>query len=210
MLLNICNFNFINNKDITKKYQKNHFKIISGYYRGRRVNFLDSKELRPTTSRTRETLFNWLRQDIINKKILDPFAGSGSLIFEAISRGAREVYAIEKNKKTFNKLSENSKIFDKCQITLINADCVKHLQKKSNKYFDLIFLDPPFAKEMLNQTISIILENGYIEKSAKCYIESEFAIKVDKLPLTESYNYNIEKQKKSGSVYYCLINIERI
>lgn len=186
----------------------NYFKIIAGDYRGRKFNFHDTKGLRPTTARIRETLFNWLREDIIGKTVLDPFAGSGSLIFEAISRGASKIYAIEKNKKTFNQLNKNLNIFNKEKFTIINTDAIKHLQKKSNKSFDLVFMDPPFAQDILPKVLNLIFNNGYVTNGSKIYIESEFEINKKELTIIDSYSCNIYRQKKSGSVNYCLINIE--
>lgn len=84
------------------------------------------------------------------------------------------------------------------------------MQKKSEKSFDLVFLDPPFAKEILVKVLSLIFNNRYINNDSKIYIESEFEINIDKLPLIDSYNYNIHKQKKSGNVHYCLINIKKL
>ena len=83
---------------------QNSFRIISGEFRGRKFSFPEVEGLRPTSGKIRETLFNWLQFDIINKTALDPFAGSGALSLEAISRGAKEVYVIEKDRKVYEKL----------------------------------------------------------------------------------------------------------
>ncbi len=78
--------------------------------------------MRPTSGKTRETLFNWLQFDIDGKTILDPFTGTGALGIEAISRGAEKVYFIEKNFKVYNILKSNLKILDFSQYKLINQD----------------------------------------------------------------------------------------
>ena len=92
---------------------QNSFRIISGDFRGRKFSFPEVEGLRPTPGKIRETLFNWLQFDIINKTALDPFAGSGSLSLEAISRGAKEVYIIEKNGEVYEKLKYNFNFLDR-------------------------------------------------------------------------------------------------
>ena len=121
-------------------------------FRGRKFSFPEVEGLRPTSGKIRETLFNWLQFDIINKTALDPFAGSGALSLEAISRGAKEVYVIEKDRKVYEKLKSNFKLLDRGQFTIINEDAMIHLAKPSKQSFDLVFLDPPFAKNLLLET----------------------------------------------------------
>ena len=185
----------------------NSFSIISGKFRGRKFSFPDVEGLRPTSGKIRETLFNWLQFDILNKTVLDPFAGSGALSFEAISRGAKEVYVIEKNRKVYDKLKSNFKLLDRSQYTIINEDALIHLTKPSNQSFDLVFLDPPFAKNLLLETIEKLSINHYINNKSQIYIESEYKITEDNLnPLINSH-FKISKQKKSANVYYCLISL---
>ena len=88
--------------------------------------------------------------EIANKKILDPFAGSGALCLEAMSRGAKEVYLIEKNKKVSDKLASNFKILNSSQYKIINQDSLIFLEMQNKNPFDLVFLDPPFEKNLLN------------------------------------------------------------
>ena len=96
-------------------------RIISGEFKGRRINVPDSKEIRPTTDRVRETLFNILNNkiDFNNRKVLDLYAGSGSLGLECLSRGASEVHFIERNFKIYKNLQENINSLgavEKCKI----------------------------------------------------------------------------------------------
>ena len=186
---------------------QNSFKIISGDFRGRKFSFPEIEGLRPTPGKIRETLFNWLQFDIINKTVFDPFAGSGALSLEAISRGAKEVYVIEKNRNVYEKLKSNFKFLDSGQYTIINEDAMVHLATPSKQSFDLVFLDPPFAKNLLLETIEKLLNNHYINSQSQIYIESEYKITEDNLSSLTNNHFKINKQKKSGTVHYCLISL---
>lgn len=166
--------------------------------------------MRPTSGKIRETLFNWLQFEIANKTILDPFAGSGALCLEAISRGAKEVYLIEKSKKVSDKLESNFKILNSSQYKIINQDSLIFLEMQNKNPFDLVFLDPPFKKNLLPQALKLLSKKNYIDTRSQLYIESEYAL-TDKI-LNEHINYQckINKQKKSGNVNYCLISIEAL
>ena len=187
--------------------ETNSFRIIAGEFRGRKFHFPDAEGLRPTTGKIRETLFNWLQFNIAGKSVLDPFTGSGALCLEALSRGAKEVYSIEKSNAVFNQLQSNFKVFPSEKYTLINDDALTHLSQASKKPFDLIFLDPPFANKILPKIMQLLSDNGYIDRYSKIYIESEFQINNDNLSEMSTYHYNIAKQKKSGDVHYCLISL---
>nr|AAR38488.1 methyltransferase, putative [uncultured marine bacterium 583] len=198
------------NFSIRKNEMQNSFSIISGKFRGRKFSFPDVEGLRPTSGKIRETLFNWLQFDIINKTALDPFAGSGALSLEAISRGAKEVYVIEKDKVVYEKLKYNFKLLDRDQYTIINEDAMIYLAKPSKQSFDLVFLDPPFAKNLLIQTIEKLSNNNYINSQSQIYIESEYKLTEDNLSSLINYHFKINKQKKSGNVHYCLISLEAL
>ena len=187
---------------------QNSFRIISGKFRGRKFSFPDVEGLRPTPGKIRETLFNWLQFDIINKTALDPFAGSGALSLEAISRGAKEVYVIEKDREVYEKLKSNFKLLDRDQYSIINEDAMIHLAKPSKQSFDLVFLDPPFSKNLLLETIEKLLNNNYINSQSQIYIESEYKLTEDNLSSLINFHFKIKKQKKSGNVNYCLISLE--
>ena len=164
--------------------------------------------MRPTSGKTRETLFNWLQFDIDGKTILDPFTGSGALGIEAISRGAEKVYFIEKNFKVYNILKSNLKILDSSQYKLINQDSLAHLEKENLKPFDIVFLDPPFNQGLLPSILTLISKKKLINSKSKIYVESEYVLTIEFLSSNIMYKCKIEKQKKSGNVYYCLISLE--
>ena len=166
--------------------------------------------MRPTSGKIRETLFNWLQFEIANKTILDPFAGSGALCLEAISRGAKEVYLIEKSKKVSDKLESNFKILNSSQYKIINQDSLIFLEMQNKNPFDLVFLDPPFEKNLLAQALKLLSKKNYIDTHSQLYIESEYALTDEILNEHISYQCKINKQKKSGNVNYCLISLEAL
>ena len=164
--------------------------------------------MRPTPGRIRETLFNWLQFDIMDKTILDLFAGSGALSFEAISRGAKKVYLIEKNKKVFKNLESNFKLLNNLQYQLTNQDATIYLDNKNIKPFDLVFLDPPFNQNLIPLMLKLLSKKNYLHTESQIYIESEYQITTEILKNYFEYNCKIKKQKKSGNVHYCLISLE--
>jgi len=188
----------------------NTFKIISGSLKGRKFFFKDSDGLRPTSGKARETLFNWLQFEIANKTILDPFAGTGALGIEAISRGSGKVFFIEKDFKTHKILESNLKLLESDGYQLSNQDSLKYLEKVKLLPFDLIFLDPPFKQQLIPSILSLISNQNLIDSKSKIYIESEYEIDLELLNSNIKYNCRIEKQKKSGNVYYCLISLELV
>ena len=130
-------------------------RIVGGEWRGRRLSVLDQPGLRPTPDRVRETLFNWLAPLIKGAWCLDLFAGTGALGFEAASRGADRVVMIEKLANVVRVLHENRLLLDARQIEVIHADASPWLAGQAEP-FNLVFLDPPFAEDLLdtlNQTV---------------------------------------------------------
>jgi 16S rRNA (guanine966-N2)-methyltransferase len=121
----------------------NRVRIIGGLWRSRLVTFPAGAELRPTPDRVRETLFNWLGQDLTGKICLDLFAGSGALGFEAASRGARRVVMVEREAASFKALQASRARLDATAVELKRADALEFLRSDRGHY-DVIFLDPPF------------------------------------------------------------------
>ena len=178
--------------------------------KGRKLSFKDADGLRPTSGKARETLFNWLQFEISDKTILDPFSGTGALGIEALSRGARKVYFIEKNSKVFKILESNLNLLNPNQYNLINQDSIKYLEKADLLPFDIIFLDPPFNKELLPSILLLLSRKKLISTKSKIYIESEYEINIEFLNSNIMYKCRIVKQKKSGNVHYCLISLEEL
>lgn len=123
-------------------------RIIGGVWRSRQIEVLDQKDLRPSSDRVRETLFNWLGSDLSGLKAIDVFSGSGALGFEAASRSIDEVVLIEKDKRIYSQLLAQYRLLNSYPIRgavkIMHEDGIAYLQRASNQSAQLIFLDPPF------------------------------------------------------------------
>lgn len=178
-------------------------RLIGGQWRGRKLPVLNSEGLRPTTDRIKETLFNWLMFDIPHCRCLDLFAGSGSLGFEALSRGAREVIMVEKDTRVAQQLQQNLASLPAAQGQIINTDALGFLQTPATT-FDLVFLDPPFHHELLPNVCQLLEKNRWLSDDAKIYIEREQTSKSLLLP----QNWRLLKDKQAGQVNYQLYQRE--
>jgi len=159
----------------------------------------DIQGLRPTPDRVRETLFNWLQVTIHGAKCLDLFAGSGTLGIEAVSRGAASSVLIEQDRKTVETIRESIKMLDTDEIVVHQADALQWI-KTTDQVFDIIFLDPPFGKNMIEQSLSVLAESECVGEQTLIYVESESVWQPEK-------NVEVIKQAKAGQVHYTLLKI---
>jgi len=178
----------------------NQIRIIGGEWRSRHIVFDDAPGLRPTPSRVRETLFNWLQADILHSRCLDLYAGSGALGLEAASRGARQVVQVENNPASCQKLRENIAKLAAAQVKLAQQD-VSHFLNGPAQHFDLVFLDPPFGQGLIGQTCKLLDDNGWLAAYAKIYLECERNRPLDDLPA----DWRLLKSKTAGEVSYNLL-----
>lgn len=177
---------------------KQGVRIIGGHHRGKNITFPDELGLRPTPSRIRETLFNWLMNTIRGAHCLDAFAGSGALGFEAWSRGASNVTLLEHNRVTAAHLKKQAAAFGSNMLHVIHIDAISYLQNKTNE-FDIIFLDPPFGKpELLLESITCLETSPTLHPGGLLYIESSEALTLNP-SLWETLKF-----KKAGNVIYGL------
>jgi len=119
---------------------RNRVRIIGGAWRSRLVHFPPRPDLRPTPDRVRETLFNWLGQDLTAKACLDLFAGSGALGFEAASRGARRVVMVERDPVVYRALVASRAALDAAVVELQRADALEFL-RADDAVYDVVFID---------------------------------------------------------------------
>lgn len=176
-------------------------RIISGLWRGRKLPVHDAEGLRPTTDRVRETLFNWLAFELPHARCLDLFAGSGALGFEAASRQASHVTMIELNKTTFNQLEKNRQTLNTEAISLVNQDAQSFLATPTQtEPYDVVFIDPPFRKELLSETCRLLEEQNWLSPEALIYVESEKEWAEAGIPS----RWMLEKEKVAGQVAYRL------
>ncbi|MDO9635470.1 MAG: 16S rRNA (guanine(966)-N(2))-methyltransferase RsmD [Thiobacillus sp.] len=148
-------------------------RIIGGQYRRRLLDFPDSAGLRPTPDRVRETLFNWLGQDLPGWACLDLFAGSGALGFEAASRGAGRVVMIERDRAAFDALEKNRVVLGAKQVDILRADALTWLAN-NREAFDLIFVDPPFDSELAATVLANLAP--HLKSGGQAYVEQGTAV----------------------------------
>jgi len=148
----------------------NRVRIIGGHYRRRLLDFPDSAGLRPTPDRVRETLFNWLGQDLPGWVCLDLFAGSGALGFEAASRGAGRVIMIERDRAALDALEKNRAVLGATQVDVRRADALAWLAN-SRETFDLIFVDPPFDSGLAATVLADLAH--HLKAGGQAYIEQD-------------------------------------
>jgi 16S rRNA (guanine966-N2)-methyltransferase len=177
---------------------KGSIRIISGKHRGRKLPVLMAEGLRPTTDRVKETVFNWLMPYIQDSICLDCFAGSGGLGFEALSRGAEKVSFVELNKAAAKQLQENKNLLKANNVNIENID-VLHFLKNNNNKFNMVFIDPPFRKGLVNQVVELLAANNLAD-NALIYIEMES----ENSSLTLPPQWQLLKEKIAGQVAYRL------
>lgn len=189
-------------KDVVKGSQQ--VRIIGGKWGSRRLNFPAALGLRPTIDRVRETLFNWLAFELAGKRVLDAFAGSGALGFEAASRGARTVMMLEKQTKVVAALVEHARVLDaKDQMEIHVADTLKYLQNQAVEPFDVVLLDPPFRLNMLQPAIDALMAGQWLSDNAWVYVEYEAELKDLQIPLS----WLCHREKKAGQSIYALYKV---
>lgn len=148
-------------------------RIIAGVWRGRKLPVLNADGLRPTGDRLKETLFNWLMGEMPETKVLDCFAGSGSLGLEALSRGASSAVFIEKNPQASKQLEKNLQSLKTHKGKVILGDSLNFLANPNGQTFDLIFVDPPFHFGLAQKTVDLLEKNQWLSDRALIYVETE-------------------------------------
>lgn len=156
--------------------------------------------LRPTADRVRETLFNWLAPVIEGARCLDAFAGSGALGFEAASRGAAEVVLIERAEPVARQLEANARVLGPDRIRVIRADALQWLRRGTGRPFDIVFLDPPFAEDLLGPACEALSRDGWLAPGARVYLEAPGRPGFPPLPP----GWDLIRDKTAGQVRYGL------
>lgn len=183
-----------------KNTSSGQVRIISGQWRSRKLPIHDLEGLRPTTDRVRETLFNWIASDVRGARVLDCFAGSGALSLEALSRYAEFATMIELQKDAANQLKQNLTTLQCQHADVINGDSLQVLAKGSQNGFDIVFIDPPFRKELAAKAIDLLMTHHWLNNNALIYVETESEITA--LPVPASWVPL--KEKQAGQVTYRL------
>lgn len=174
-------------------------RIIAGEWRGRKLHFTAVKDLRPTPDRVRETVFNWLMADIEGAVCLDLFAGSGALSWEALSRGAQHVVAVELNSRAVASLQQQQRTLNTDKIQIIASDAQKFLRRPQD-VFDIVFLDPPYQADLLAPVSAALESSQCLAHEAIIYLECPSRQALPQLP----DNWQQLKHKQAGEVGYYL------
>lgn len=180
---------------------RNQLRIIAGEWRGRKLSFADVHGLRPTPDRVRETLFNWLAPIMAGARCLDLFAGSGALGLEALSRGASEVVMLDQSAKVVKQLKDNLQLLNCARATVWQKDALAYLQQAPESPFDIVFLDPPYRKDLLSPCIQQLSQANWLKPEARVYLEVESEGTLPTLP----DNWQLARSKKAGQVAYHLV-----
>ena len=181
--------------------QLSSLRIIGGEWRRRVLKFPESEGLRPTPDRVRETLFNWLGQDLTGLSCLDLFAGSGALGLEAASRGAAKVVMVETAPKVAQALADNARLLGAGgRVEVLRQDAVKFATTTPLR-FDVIFLDPPYRQGWLEKLCPILPR--LLNEDGVIYAEAE-------TPIDACGDWRTVRHGKAGQVCYHLLRRESL
>lgn len=178
-------------------------RIIGGQWRGRKLPVPDSPGLRPTTDRVRETLFNWLAPHMVDARCLDCFAGSGALGLEALSRYAASATLLEMDRDVSRQLQQNLATLKAANARVVNTNSLTFLAQPGTPH-DVVFIDPPFRKGLLEETLHLLESNGWLADDALIYVESEVENGLPPVPAS----WDLHREKVAGQVAYRLYHRE--
>ncbi|WP_426346697.1 16S rRNA (guanine(966)-N(2))-methyltransferase [Cronobacter universalis] len=174
-------------------------RIIGGQWRGRKLPVPDSPGLRPTTDRVRETLFNWLAPYLVGARCLDCFAGSGALGLEALSRYAADATLLEMERSVAQQLQKNLATLKSSAAKVVNTNTLNFLSQNGEPH-DIVFVDPPFRKGLLEETLNLLETRGWLAPQALIYVESEVENGLPPVPAS----WQLHREKVAGQVAYRL------
>lgn len=170
-------------------------RIISGTKRGHKLFEFEGQDIRPTTDRVKESMFNLIQDFVPDACVLDLFGGSGALSFEALSRGAKNATCVDIDKVSISVIEKNASALGFSNIYIKNCDAMNFLKTSEHK-FSLVFLDPPYNKGIIAPVICEIMKNDILENDGIIVLESDF--------LDEHGDFSglsILKQRKYGRSY---------
>lgn len=179
-------------------------RVIAGSRRGMKLYEFEGRDIRPTTDRVKENIFNIINMRIESARFLDLFGGTGAMGIEAASRGAEKSVITDNSEdsvKLIKKNIEKADFSDKC--TLVCADALSYISRTDEK-FDIIFLDPPYHDNLMEKTLKLIAEKEILDDDGIIVCERDFSpdgLKVDGLELV--------REKKYGRVQILLYTVKR-
>ena len=183
---------------------KNSIRISGGYLKGKGIPFDHKSSLRPTSNKLREILFDWLQFEIKDFECLDLFSGTGALGIEAISRGAKNSFFIELNKKNYLFIRSTLQALElESKSTVLFKDAISWASKNDLSKFNLIFADPPFNKDIEEKVLKVLASNKTLSPTCKIYLEHS---KFSSIEIPSSFT--ILKEKNVGDVKAFLLRYE--
>ncbi len=177
---------------------RNRVRIVAGKWRSRLVRFPDSAQIRPTPDRVRETLFNWLGQRLDGLACLDLFAGSGALGFEALSRGARRVVMVERDRRVAAGLRGSAAELGAAEAEIVESEALEYL-KRAGEAFDVAFVDPPYGSGLAEAALAML--PARLAPGARVYVESDAAFAIGP-------PWRVLREDRAGAVRYALLELE--
>ena len=186
------------------KITTGNLRIIGGKWRSRKLSFPTVEQLRPTANRIRETLFNWLREKIQLEDCLDLFAGSGACGLEALSRGARQVTFVEKNRLVADAIVANLNLLGESGMPVICNDVIEWLKNHEHTTghkFGIVFIDPPYADQVESECCRLLEDSGLLKSRAQIYLESNRDLPESLFPT----GWRMTRKKRAGAVYFMLL-----
>lgn len=178
-------------------------RVIGGEWRGRRIRFPPVEAIRPTPDRVRETLFNWLQQDVRGARCLDLYAGSGALGLEALSRGAASVVFVDAEPAVVRHLVATLLALGCDRGRVVGADAARFLEGPATP-FDIVFVDPPYAARALEGACRALDARGWVRPGGLAYLEDRAAEGEPALPP----GWTLLRSKRAGEVGYHLARRE--
>jgi 16S rRNA (guanine966-N2)-methyltransferase len=175
-------------------------RIIGGRFKRSKLPVADRPGLRPTPDRVRETLFNWLGQDLSGWRCLDAFAGSGALGFEAASRGALRVVLLERDARLVRALQATQQRLQAEGVRVERADALAWMARSEPAAFDLVLLDPPFDSNLAAPALDVA--RRLIAPGGLIYLEAARALDVDG---AATLGLALHRQDRAGAVHYQLL-----
>lgn len=182
---------------------QNKLRIIGGRWRGTRVAFPDLPAIRPSPDRVRETLFNWLQDYVPGARCLDLFAGSGALGLEALSRGAAHVTFVDREPAIGRHLTATLRRLS-CEDAAVHLEDALRWLQRAPQPFDIVFLDPPFASDVLTQ-VCARLAAGWLAPLAHVYLECAAEEALPALPP----GWSSHRRGRAGQVGYHLLRVSQ-
>ncbi len=180
--------------------RRSEVRLIGGQWKRSKLPVADAPGLRPTPDRVRETLFNWLGQDLSGWRCLDAFAGSGALGFEAASRGADQVVLLERDRRLAASLNESKQRLKAEQLRIETADAMAWMARCAPASFELVFIDPPFDAELIDPALAlalrVVVPQGFV------YVEAGRPLAPEPLA---AQGLRLHRQARAGAVHFHLL-----